>query len=296
MTTARLRPLHAIVVSVVCLGLVIGCVGPASPLPGAAVDPLAGHYTIKGGGSAMPAVKVLTDAFAHAHTGVMFNFEDIGSDAGLGMAAVGAIDLGVIGRELRPSESGHVVALEVGATATGAVVHADNPVHGLTRAQLQDVFAGRITDWAQVDGRPGRISVFIRELESRTHASFDAFIFGGKPEYTADAIEVSDREPMFNAVRGLKASIGMATATASSIADPSIHFLAIDGVAPTLSTIRSGSYPMRRPLYIVYRSSGLKPAVQAFLEYASGPEGQQLIAGLPEPGSPASPTTGAGTR
>jgi hypothetical protein len=34
---------------------------------------------------------------------------------------------------------------------------------------------------------------------------------------------------------------------------------------------------MRRPLYLVYRASGVKPAIEAFLDFVRCPDGQRII-------------------
>jgi phosphate transport system substrate-binding protein len=273
-----LRKLRAIGLSLLCVGLFIGCSAP-SAAPAKALDPLAGHYTIKGGGSAMSATKRLADSFAKAHAGVTFDLEDVGSDGGIALVAEGAIDLGMIGRDLKPSEAGQVETVPIGITASGFVVRADNPVSTLTRAQLRDIFSGTVTDWAQVGGQPGPISVFVREPESATRLAFEAFVFDGKPKLAPNSVEVYEKDPMFNAIRGLRGGIGMATLDSSALTDSSVRFVGIDGVPATLETIKSGSYPLRRPLYITYRPNTLKPATQAFIDYLRGPDGQQLING-----------------
>jgi phosphate transport system substrate-binding protein len=121
--------------------------------------------------------------------------------------------------------------------------------------------------------------VFIREPESSTRMAFEAFVFDGKPKLSPDAVEVYEKDPMFNAIRGLRGAIGMGTLDASSLADASVRFAGIDGVPATLETIKSGSYPLRRPLYVTYRANTLKPATQAFIDYLRGPDAQQLING-----------------
>jgi len=274
-----LRHLHAIILTFFSASLFAGCTAPTNQRT-STFDPLAGQYTIKGGGGAMPAVKSLTDAFARAHAGVTFDLEDVGSDGGVGLTAEGAVDLGMISRDLKPAEVGQVETLLIGTSATGVVVNASNPVHSLTRAQLRDIFSGTVTDWALVGGEPGAISVFVREPDSSTRVTFDSYVFAGKSQLTHDAVEVFEIEPMLNAVRGLKGSIGMATTSQSTLGDSGVHFVAVDGVAPTADTIKSGDYPIRRPLYITYRAAGLKPAIQAFLAYVRGPEAQRLAASL----------------
>ena len=158
------------------------------------------------------------------------------------------------------------------------IVNATNPLPGLSRLQVRNIFSGAITDWSQVGGPAGPISVIVREPGSSTRSTFESFVFEGERAYRADVIEVNEKGPMLNAVRGLQGAIGMATLSTDTLADPSVRFLAIDGIEPTMDSLRQGAYPIRRPLYLTYRATGLKAAVEAFLEFVRSPEGQRIIA------------------
>ena len=63
--------------------LILGC----APAPSASPDPLAGTYAVKGGGAALEVFQALSDAFRTQHPKVHFDFEDIGSAAGMKLAA-----------------------------------------------------------------------------------------------------------------------------------------------------------------------------------------------------------------
>ena len=69
-------------------------------------------------------------------------------------------------------------------------------------------------------------------------------------------------------------------ATAFSAAD--MKLLTIDNVAATRETLSNGTYPIRRPLYLVYNTdpAKLKPAIKSFIDWVKGADGQKIIANL----------------
>ena len=264
----------ATVLALLSLTLIDGCASAQPPTPRAAQQAV--HYQIKGGGSAISAVKRLTDAFAAAHPGTTFDLEDVGSDAGVQLTADGAIPFGMISRDLRAAERGKVDVLQIGASGTGIVLNKNNPLQQLTHDQIRDIFAGRITTWDQIGGLPEPIKVFIREAESSTRSTFESYAFDGRATYSPDVIEVYELDPMLNAVRDLRGAVGMATTDSRTLSDTTVHFVKIDGIPPSVEAIQSGQYPIRRPLSLTYRASELSPNAQAFIDFARGTEGRSL--------------------
>ena len=47
-------------------------------------------------------------------------------------------------------------------------VNVENPVNGLTKSQLKDIFSGNITNWKEVGGPDAKINLVIREDGSGT--------------------------------------------------------------------------------------------------------------------------------
>jgi phosphate transport system substrate-binding protein len=269
---------HRLLSAVAALALVGACGGLAKPAPTA--DPLAGRYTATGGGGAIAAVNALAKRFGELHPGVVWQIDETGSDAGVNLATSGEVDFGFTSRTLTADEAKKLNFVNIGLAGTGVIVNAANPIKGLTKEQVKQVFSGQVTNWKQVGGDDLEIKVFIREANAATRSSFETFFFGGKATYAKDATEVYEIEQTLKSVGSFKASIGMATASSKTASDPAVRLLSIDGVAPTPENLVNGTYKIGRPLLIVFPidDSKLRPGIKAFLEWVRSPEGQRVAA------------------
>ena len=219
----------------------------------------------------------LTDGFRKQHPTVRFTFEDVGSSAGMKLAAGGNIDLATSSAIPTPDITNSLVVVPVGSSGTAVVVNAANPVTALTKAQVRDIFSGTITSWSGVGGAADPIIVVIRESTSALRGNFDAYFFGGKGVYRSDAIELNTGDDIVRAVTSRTGVISMLTISGAMLGDQRIRALTIDGVAPSKTNITSGRYPVIRPLFLVYNEKHLKPAIAAFLEFVRGADGQHII-------------------
>lgn len=161
--------------------------------------------------------------------------------------------------------------------------HADNPVESLTRDQLRDIYAGKITNWAEVGGTDTPILPYQHDCYSDGQAALQRFmgevplaepiteerryLSGDGGEYLAD-------------YRNSPGAIGF---TFSAYADQlqekyHIKLLAVDGVYPDGETISRGDYPVTDGIYMVVRPEGRSEEVDRFIAWALGPEGQELVA------------------
>ncbi len=264
------------------LALVAGACGGSSPGATPAKDPLAGRYTLSGGGGALEPVRALTDAFAKKHQLITWVIEDVGSDGGIQLTANKSVDLGMISRDLKDAEKGSVQTLSIGASGTGVAVNVANAISGLSKEQVRKIYTGEIGDWSQVGGTAGKMTVLVRESGSATRSAFESYFFPGKPVYGKDVIEVYEIQETIKALGSFKDSIGMVTISNATLGDKTIKLIAIDGVGATKENIANGTYKIRRPLWLVYNNdpSALKPTVKEFLDFVRGPEGQKVIAAL----------------
>jgi len=265
--------------AVITLLVAGACSAPAATTP--QVDPLIGRYRVSGGGGTIPVISVLTQRFTELHPGVLWDIENVGSDAAIASVKSAEADLGGVSREMTDTEKGSVALLQIGVSGTGVAVNASHSVSALTKDQVRAIFAGDIKDWSQVGGTPGEIKVFVREPSAATRQIFDEYIFDGKPSYRTDYTPVDSADSTTKALYSFKDAVSMLTITDKTLKDPKIKLLSINGVAPTVANLTSGTYPMRRPLYMVYNASPdkVKPAIKALVEFAKSPEGQKLLNG-----------------
>lgn len=165
------------------------------------------------------------------------------------------------------------------------VVNADNPVDSLTTQQVQKIYTGEITNWAQVGGEDLEIVPFQRNAEAGSQAAMVKLVMGDLPlmEPLADYVqgEMGDLIEAVAAYDDSAAAIGYTMyyyAHDMKMAE-GLKILAIDGVSPDAGTIRSGAYPFLNNYYAVV-AAGLSEDDPAMVLYhwLLGEEGQRLVA------------------
>jgi phosphate transport system substrate-binding protein len=255
------------------LVLTAGCGG------GRGTTELPGIYFGSGSGAGLEQVQAVAKRFSALHPGVEFKLDDAGSETAAALVGQGQIDFGYASRDLTAAEAARVTQTPLTGAGTAVAVNAANPLPGLSTEQVRDIFAGKITDWAAVGGPPGQIQVIVREPESSTRASFEAYFFGGATPTYPNAISVVESKEAYAQIRALKGSISMVTLQTSTQNDPTMRLLALNGVAATTANLLNATYPIRRPVYFFVAAdpAKVKPAVRALQEFIKSPEGQQIL-------------------
>ena len=165
------------------------------------------------------------------------------------------------------------------------LVNEDNPVDSLTTEQVQKIYTGEITNWAQVGGSDLEIVPFQRNPEAGSQTAMRKLVMGDLPMMDAPAEyvqgEMGDLIEAVAAYDGTAAAIGYTVyyyAEDMRMAD-GLKILAIDGVTPCDETIRSGDYPFLNNYYTLI-AAGLPEDAPARVLYRwlLSEEGQRLVA------------------
>lgn len=160
-------------------------------------------------------------------------------------------------------------------------VHKDNPVTDLSLAQLKDIYAGNIRFWSSVGGRPARILAF-QPIEPRVRDTLRTMVMHGQATMRPLMEEFLDDFPSFThqvaEYRNRPNALGYASLWEARQLFPAgeIHFLKVNGVAPSPENIRNGTYPLAFPIAMATKQSPRRE-VKELRDWIRGPEGQDLI-------------------
>ena len=198
-----------------------------------------------------------------------------GSGVGIKQVGEGLVDIGNSGRKAKPEEVEKygLKMFKWAVDGVGVVVNPANPIKSLTKDQLKLIYAGEIDNWSKIGGIDHAITIYTRDEASGTRA-----VFWGKAldkgEITTSALFVPSNGAMKTAVANDPHAIGYVSV---GHMDETVAPVALDGVTPTLDTVKSGQYPIARGLYSNTKGepTGL---TKLFIDYLLTPEGQQIAA------------------
>ena len=147
----------------------------------------------------------------------------------------------------------------IGRDALVFIVNEDNPVQSLTRQQLRDIYAGKITNWKDVGGEDADIVAFQRREDSGSQTLFQKLLIQGgelmdAPTELAPALMgelVDDIAEYNNAANAIGFSVYYYISEMYS--KPGLRLLAVDGVTPSADTIADESYPLCNEFYAAVR-------------------------------------------
>ena len=192
---------------------------------------------------------------------------------------------------LAPSEEQVKEAAEKGITYTLTpigreafvfLVNEKNPVTNLSIEQVRNIYSGRINNWQEVGGAPGKILAFQRNEGSGSQTAMQRFVMRGasmrKPletEYHGSMGGIIRRIADY---RNLDHAIGYSFRYYATVmyATSGIRLLAIDNVAPTVENIRNGTYPFTGDIHMV-TARPLSENARKLHDWFLSDEGQQLI-------------------
>ena len=247
------------------MGLLISCGSNNSSSTGMQ------KITVAGSTSVMPFTEKLAEHFMLDSRDVTIDVQGGESTAGIQAVINRTVDIGMSSRELKDDEKvlNRIVICYDGIVV---VVHKNNPVTALTLDQIRGIFSGNISNWRQLGWVNRKIDAVSREEGSGTRGAFEELIM--KDKEINDSTMVQDSN---GSVKEVVATDPYAVGYISmGLVDEKVKPVSIDGIRPSIQTIRSGQYKIVRPFLYLTNGQPNKRA-RRFIDYVLSRDGGQRI-------------------
>ncbi len=258
----------------------------APPSPFAGADELKGALQIKGSDTMVNLCQAWAEAFMARHPQVTVAITGGGSGTGIAALISGTCDLVSSSRQMTDKEKTQIIARgrtwrewTVALDGLAVVVHPSNPVKQLTVSQLADLFTGRVRNWKEMGGANRAVVLLSREVNSGTHVYFKEHVLGAGQEFAPEALLMPSSQAIADEAAANPDAVGY---YGMGYLNPKNRTVAVARTAadayvvPSEANVRSGAYPIARPLFF-YSLNEPQGLVKTFLDFAQSPEGQAIV-------------------
>jgi len=239
--------------------------------------------TITGSTTVMPLVEICAEEFNMIQTEVMVTVSGVGgSGVGIKNVASGFSDIGMSSREVRADEielygdnfSEYLIGYDAICIAVSKPIY-DAGVTNISRDQLRGIYDGNLTNWREIGGPDREIYAVARMVGSGTGDLFNEMVMGDLKTETlgADTYAQNNAE-MKTAITKSDKAIGYLGF--NYVQDGNLSAVAYEGVFPTIESIKSETYPLSRPLYVMTWNEP-EEGEKAFIDFILGEEGQSIV-------------------
>ncbi|MGC2061686.1 MAG: substrate-binding domain-containing protein [Thermodesulfovibrionales bacterium] len=211
-------------------------------------------------------------------TGVKVLLHSSGTLGGVEDLRAGKVDFAASCRSRTAGDPENIEFIQVAWGALVFITHKSNKVSNVSLDQVRAIYAGQITNWKQLNGDDAPIEIFIAKGKiglSGVESSLREMVLKGKePVQTTHTTSLSSSGFVEQTVE--KTPEGFATTGFPSAVKRAVKILGVDGVYPSIKTIRNNRYPLKRPLFLMVPLKP-KPEVRKFVDFVLSKEGQMFI-------------------
>lgn len=237
-------------------------------------------FLVAGSGTNLPIMRLLAKAFEKRHPGVRIEVPpSIGSTSGIRAAADGAVAIGLVSRQLKESEKS--LGLQVVPYARTPLVIGVNPSvaeKDITYGDIIDIYRGKKNRWQSgrnivvLTREPGDSSI---EVLARMVPGF-AEVYAESQKANRWTTLMKDLE-MNQSLAFTPEAIGFSDLGSLTVEEHRIKPLRVNGVAPTVKNLENGSYPLMKPLLLVFSRERIPAAAREFIAFVRSRDGARLL-------------------
>jgi phosphate transport system substrate-binding protein len=264
---------------------------------------VSGQVAVEGSSTVLPITQAAAEAFSQENPDVRISVGGAGTGDGFEAFCAGETQISDASRPIDPEEEipackengVEYIEIPIAFDGLSVVVNPQNDfASDITTEELKALWEpaaeGRITQWSQVrSGWPDqKITLYGPGTESGTFDYFTDEVVGEEGASRSDYQASEDDNVLVQGVSGDPNSLGYFGFSYYETNQDKLKALAVDGVDPTTESIRSGDYPLSRPLFIYVSTQALEenqavgPFVDFYLENLNSIVEQARYVTLPE--------------
>ena len=163
------------------------------------------------------------------------------------------------------------------------IVNTENPVENLKFEQIQKIYTGEITNWAEVGGESGDIIAYQRPTGSGSQTAMLSLVMKDKQIMTPPLTQIEqEMGGLIDAIAeydNSKYALGYSYFyyVNTMYKKDTIKMVSVDGVMPTIETIKNGTYPIYTNAFIVTRANEENENVDKWVEAVLSERGSKII-------------------
>jgi phosphate transport system substrate-binding protein len=264
---------------------------------------VSGQIAVEGSSTVLPITQAAAEAFSQENPDVRISVGGAGTGDGFEAFCAGETQISDASRPIDPEEEiplckengVEYIEIPVAFDGLSIVVNPQNDfATDITTEELKTLWEpaaeGRITQWSQVRSEwpDQEITLYGPGTESGTFDYFTDEVVGEEGASRSDYQASEDDNVLVQGVSGDPNSLGYFGYSYYETNQDKLKALAVDGVDPTTESIRSGDYPLSRPLFIYVSTQALEenqavgPFVDFYLENLNSIVEQARYVTLPE--------------
>lgn len=237
------------------------------------------RLTLQGSTTVLPIAQATAEAFMEINED--FDITVRGGGSGTGIAALidKATDIANSSRPMKTKEikgarekGVNPVETVVALDGIAIVVHPSNSLSGIQLDMLTEIFSGKCTNWDKVGSEAGTIVAVSRDAASGTFEVFNEKVLAGA-KLTDAALMLASNLEIARAVEQTPGAIGY---IGLGYISDKVKVVKVNGVTPSEATVRDGTYPLARELFM-YTNGKPSGAAKSYIDFVLSSPGQKLV-------------------
>lgn len=232
---------------------------------------------LTGSSTVAPIMLDIATAFEKQNPKSTIEVQTGGSTRGIIDIKRGLSQIGMISRDLKPTES-FLKHKTIAIDGLGVIVHSSNPIKNLSKQQIKDIYVGKLKNWKQLGWVDKPITV-VHKAEGRSTLELFLGYLEIKNSKIKPHLIIGDNEQGIKTIVGNPYSIGYVSIGAANYNIKNkapLKLVDLDNVKASRANIINKTYPILRSLNLIYKGK-LTESTQKLLAFSSGPEALKVL-------------------